>query len=102
MRIEGHTDNLPINTRQYPSNWELSAARSTNVLKELVKGFDILPQRLSATAYGEFRPRAPNTTGDNRELNRRVNIVILRDTYHMTEPESDRITAAENAAAVTE
>lgn len=97
MRIEGHTDNLPINTRQYPSNWELSAARSTHVLKELLNGFNILPQRLSASAYGEFRPRAPNTSDDNRQLNRRVNIVILRNEYYMTEPESDSIAPASRA-----
>ncbi len=95
MRVEGHTDNLPINTRQYPSNWELSAARATHVLKELLNGFNILPQRLSATAYGEFRPRAPNTTDANRQINRRVNIVILRDMYYMTEPESARIVPAD-------
>ncbi|WP_104370851.1 flagellar motor protein MotB [Desulfocucumis palustris] len=95
MRIEGHTDDLPINTRQYPSNWELSAARAINVLRELEKGFDILPQRLSAAAYGEFRPRAPNISSDNRQLNRRVNIVIMRNKFIMTEPESARIVPAE-------
>lgn len=95
MRIEGHTDNLPINTRQYPSNWELSAARAINVLRALENGFNILPQRLSAAAYGEFRPRAPNISSNNRQLNRRVNIVIMRNKFIMTEPESARIVPVE-------
>lgn len=86
IRVEGHTDDLPIHTAHYPSNWELSAARATNVLQELMKSFHIQPQRLSAVAYGEFRPRAPNSSDANRQLNRRVNIVILRNKYILAEP----------------
>jgi len=86
LRVEGHTDNLPINTYQFPSNWELSAARSSNVLQELVKNFDIYPQRLSAVAYGEYRPLVKNDSDAHRQLNRRVNIVILRSKFGLAEP----------------
>ncbi|KJR96204.1 MAG: chemotaxis protein MotB [Peptococcaceae bacterium BRH_c4a] len=88
LRVEGHTDNLPINTHQYPSNWELSSARSNNVLQELVKNFDIYPQRLSAVAYGEYRPLVKNDSDAHRQLNRRVNIVVLRSKFGLAEPGS--------------
>ncbi|MFZ5650988.1 MAG: flagellar motor protein MotB [Bacillota bacterium] len=85
MRIEGHTDNLPINTVQYPSNWELSAARATNVLKEFINNFGIHPQRMSAVAYGEYRPLVKNDSDAHRQMNRRVNIVILRSKFGQAE-----------------
>jgi len=88
LRVEGHTDNLPIRTSQYPSNWELSAARANTVLKELLKNFKIHPQRLSAVAYGEYRPLVKNDSEANRQTNRRVNIVILRSEYGGAEPGS--------------
>ncbi len=77
--IEGHTDNRPIATPQYPSNWELSAARAINVVRFFV-GEHIDPSRLSGVGYGEYHPVAPNDTEAHRQENRRVNIVILRDT----------------------
>lgn len=80
-RVEGHTDDWPINTPRFPSNWELSAARATSVVQELVRGSDFPPHRLSAIAYGEYRPRVPNNTAANRQLNRRVDFVILRSDY---------------------
>lgn len=86
LRVEGHTDNLTIHTVQYPSNWELSAARANTVLKELIRNFKIHPQRLSAVAYGEYRPLVPNDTDAHRQTNRRVNIVILRDKFGGAEP----------------
>ncbi|MFZ5596522.1 MAG: flagellar motor protein MotB [Bacillota bacterium] len=86
LRVEGHTDNLPINTPRYPSNWELSAARANNVLQELIKDFNIHPQRLSAVAYGEYRPVVKNDSDAHRQLNRRVNIVILRSKFSVSEP----------------
>jgi chemotaxis protein MotB len=69
--VEGHTDNVPIFTRQFQSNWELSTARATAVVRYLVsKGID--PRRISAIGYGEYRPVAPNDTPENRQRNRRV------------------------------
>ena len=71
VNIKGHTDNVPISTKQFPSNWELSAIRSTTVLKYLIeKG--IHASRLTATGYGELLPLIPNTSEENRAINRRV------------------------------
>lgn len=77
IRVEGHTDNLPIKTARFPSNWELSVHRATNVVRFLIEeeGFD--PQKLSAAGYSEYRPIHPNDTAENRAMNRRVDIVIL-------------------------
>lgn len=86
LRVEGHTDNLPIHTARFPSNWELSAARATNVLRELSEVYGISPQRLSALAFGEYRPVLPNTSEANRQQNRRVDIVILSSKFSETEP----------------
>ncbi|MFZ5644513.1 MAG: flagellar motor protein MotB [Bacillota bacterium] len=88
LRIEGHTDNLPINTAHFPSNWELSSARANTVLRELLKNFKIHPQRMSAVAYGEYRPLVKNDSNDNRQKNRRVNIVVLRSKFGGAEPGS--------------
>jgi chemotaxis protein MotB len=70
--IEGHTDNLPISSDQYPSNWELSSARAATVLHHLIDQYGIEPTRISAVGYGEFRPRVPNDTPEDRAHNRRV------------------------------
>ncbi|MDI3257875.1 MAG: OmpA family protein [Kyrpidia sp.] len=79
LEIEGHTDNRPIHTAQFPSNWELSTARALTVLEYLQsKGVD--PHRLSATGYGEWRPVASNDDPAGQALNRRVNITIERKT----------------------
>jgi chemotaxis protein MotB len=79
VRIEGHTDNVPIRTTRYVSNWELSTARASAVVAYLVKtGFD--PARLSAAGYGEFHPRVANDTAENRARNRRIDVVILDAT----------------------
>jgi len=86
IRVEGHTDDLPISTVRFPSNWELSIARANSVLKELIWGVKLAPERLSATGYGEYRPRVPNTSSVNRQLNRRVNIVVLNSKYDYSEP----------------
>lgn len=75
INIKGHTDNIPISTAIFPSNWELSAVRATTVLKHLVaKGVD--PQRLTATGYGQVMPLVPNTSEENRAKNRRVEFVL--------------------------
>jgi chemotaxis protein MotB len=78
MRVEGHADNLPINTAQFPSNWELSASRSIAVTRYLIEKHGMDPRRLSSLGYGEYRPLYPNTSEENRSKNRRVDIVILR------------------------
>ncbi len=75
--IEGHTDNIPIKHSGWKSNWELSTARALSVLHYLVEEKDISPERVSAIGYGEFRPVASNDIKDGRQLNRRVEIVIL-------------------------
>ncbi|AQS59854.1 flagellar motor protein MotB [Desulforamulus ferrireducens] len=88
IRVEGHTDNLPIRTSKFPSNWELSLARSATVVHRLIEFSDIPPDRLSATGYGEYRPRVPNDTDANRQQNRRVDIIVLRTKYQEVEPEA--------------
>jgi len=85
IRIEGHTDNDPIKTSIYPSNWELSSSRSTNVLRQLVDNSGIQPTVISSVGYGEYRPRVPNTTEANKALNRRVDIVIIKSIFDASE-----------------
>jgi chemotaxis protein MotB len=76
VRVEGHTDNRPITTKAFPSNWELSAARAASVVHLFTQaGMD--PQRLEIIGLGEFRPIADNATQDGRNTNRRVRIVVL-------------------------
>ena len=77
VRVEGSTDNVPIATAEYPTNWELSAARATGVTRYLVEHDKIAPTRLALAGYGEFRPKFPNDTDAHRQQNRRVDIVIL-------------------------
>ena len=76
VRIEGHTDNLPINTPQFPSNWELSTARALSVLKYFIETGALNPTKLSAAGYAEFRPIVPNDSPRNRAVNRRVEVFI--------------------------
>lgn len=78
VRVEGHTDDLPINNERFPSNWELSTARATTVIKQLVEEYGLDPRQFSAAGYGEYRPLVPNDSMENRALNRRVDIVLLR------------------------
>lgn len=78
IRVEGHTDNAPIATSRFASNWELSAARATEVIRFLIAQGDIPPARLSAAGYAEFRPLVPNDSPDARARNRRVDIFVLR------------------------
>lgn len=76
IRVEGFTDNVPINTLAYPSNWELSAARAASVV-HLFARLGIQPERLAATGYGEFQPVADNNTEEGRNANRRVVVVVF-------------------------
>ena len=79
MRVECHTDNVPIQTRRFPSNWELSVARAVNVVKYFAEVSNIDPYRLSAVGYGESRPVAANDTASNRVKNRRVEILLITE-----------------------
>ena len=77
LRIEGHTDNIPIHTAQFASNWELSTARATNLAKWLIVDHGFAPARLSAAGYAEFHPVASNDAAEGRGQNRRVDIIVL-------------------------
>ena len=77
VAVEGHTDNIPIHTKEFPSNWELSVARAARVVRYFIEVGKISPKRLRAAGYGEYRPLYPNDTPEHRALNRRVEIVIL-------------------------
>ena len=79
INIKGHTDDTPISTAQFASNWELSAIRATTVLKYLIDG-EVNPMRLTATGYGDLLPLVANTTAENRAINRRVEFVLERET----------------------
>ena len=76
IQVEGFTDNNPINTPKFPSNWELSAARAASVV-HLLDRYGLDPSRMSAIGYGEFQPIADNTTEEGRQKNRRVVLVVL-------------------------
>lgn len=76
IAIEGHTDNVPMNTLQFPSNWHLSSGRAISVAKYFIENKGFSDEYLSAVGYGEFRPKASNETGEGRAQNRRVEIVI--------------------------
>ncbi len=86
VKIEGHTDNVPISTREFPSNWELSSKRALNILQYLVDEQGIDPGNISATGYAEFRPVTSNDTPEGRGENRRVDIVILNRQGNIVEP----------------
>ena len=87
IEVEGHTDNLPINTARYPSNWDLSTARASVVLRYLVHQ-GVHQERLRASGYADQRPVTTNATDDGRRQNRRVDIVLLRKFS----PENDATT----------
>lgn len=78
FQVEGHTDNVPIKTAQYPSNWELASARAVTVVKAMVDA-GMAPERLSAASYGEFKPAVENDTKEGKAQNRRIEIVVVPD-----------------------
>jgi chemotaxis protein MotB len=78
LRVEGHTDNVPIHTVQFATNWELSTARATAIARLLLEHGPIDPINLSAAGYAEYHPVASNATEDGRTQNRRVDIILLR------------------------
>ncbi|HUJ80940.1 MAG TPA: flagellar motor protein MotB [Candidatus Acidoferrales bacterium] len=77
LRIEGHTDNVPIHTAQFSSNWELSTARATELIKVFILRYKFSPARLAAAGYAEYHPVDSNDTAEGRAHNRRVDIVVL-------------------------
>lgn len=87
IRIEGHTCDLPIRTPNFPSNWELSTGRACTVLRYFIEETRLAPERFSAMGYGEYRPKVPNIDEPSRSLNRRVDVVILKDKETLVLPE---------------
>jgi len=79
VRVEGHTDDRPIHTAQFASNWELSTARASAIARLLREHSRVQAPNLSASGYAEFHPVTSNATGDGRRRNRRVDIILLRD-----------------------
>jgi chemotaxis protein MotB len=77
IRLEGHTDDTPIHTRRFPSNWHLSSARSIAVLKLLTQDFRLPAERFAVAGYGQYRPLESNRSAEGRHKNRRVDVVIL-------------------------
>jgi chemotaxis protein MotB len=77
VRVEGHTDNIPIHTQQFATNWELSSARASTIARFLLDHGSIKPTELMAAGYAEFHPVADNATEDGRSKNRRVDIILL-------------------------
>ena len=90
IQVEGFTDNVPIETDAFPSNWELSAARAASVV-HLFSRYNIKPKRLSAVGYAEFKPIAKNDSARGRSKNRRVNIVVLSDAIARRTSRSEQL-----------
>jgi chemotaxis protein MotB len=80
IRVEGHTDNIPIHTSVYPSNWELSSARAASVVRLFIDE-GISPEKVVAVGYGEYKPVADNSTAEGRAKNRRIDIIVLSQKY---------------------
>ncbi|NQD66041.1 flagellar motor protein MotB [Bacillus haikouensis] len=81
VKVEGHTDNRPIATYRFPSNWELSSARASSVIRYLTGTENLDPKRFIAVGYGDTRPIAPNDTVENLQKNRRVEIIVSDPAY---------------------
>jgi len=102
IRIEGHTDNVPIHNGRFDSNWELSTARATEITKLFITRYAIAPQRLSASGYGEYYPVASNDTPQGRAANRRVDLVILASHANSSAPTPPSAGVPETPAAGTQ
>ncbi len=86
IRIEGHTDDVPIHNSRFPSNWELSTARATVVVSYLIRNYGFRPDRLSAAGYAEYRPVVSNESEEGKARNRRVDIILLNPVEAAAEP----------------
>jgi len=94
LRIEGHTDNIPIHTAEFDSNWELSSARATRIARLFLDMHALPADRLSAAGYAEFHPVASNNAPEGRAQNRRVDLVVLpRTKINFASSETPRPTA---------
>ena len=82
IRVEGHTDDVPISNSSFPSNWHLSVARAVNVGYYLIERHGLMPSKVSVVGYAEYRPLVPNDTPEHRAQNRRVDIVIVTNANH--------------------
>jgi len=80
LAVAGHTDDIPINTPRYRSNWELSTSRATSVVHELLRSGEIPPERFVLEGYAATQPLLPNDSAENRSRNRRVEIIVLKST----------------------
>lgn len=85
VRVEGHTDDVPIHTTLFASNWELSTTRATNVITFLLEHASLHPEHVSAAGYAEYRPKVANSSAANRTRNRRVDLVILNPATEVAE-----------------
>jgi len=85
IRVEGHTDTVPIGSAAFPSNWELAGGRAASIVRLFISESHIKPEKLMAVGYGEFRPVADNETAEGRGRNRRVDIIILSSYFNVLE-----------------
>jgi chemotaxis protein MotB len=86
IRVEGNTDNVPISSRIFKSNWELSTGRATNIVHYLIENYGFQPEKISAVGYGEYHSIAANNDESGRRKNRRVDIVLLAKDHEGSEP----------------
>ncbi len=96
--VDGHTDNVPMKSAKFPSNWELSSARASRVARFLIEKMRFPANQIVVSGYGEFRPLRPNVDDEARALNRRVELKILKDIKVAKREEAERKAAAEKAA----
>jgi chemotaxis protein MotB len=101
LRVEGHTDNVPIHNLHYSSNWELSTARATEMIRVLMTQFDLPAERLSAAGYAEFHPVASNDTPAGRAQNRRLDVVILAPYQPLSQGDDDSKPEIESMPSLT-
>jgi chemotaxis protein MotB len=102
LRIEGHTDNVPIHNAQFQSNWELSTARATELIKMFITQYHFSPSRLAAAGYAQYHPVDSNRTAEGRAHNRRVDIVVLKPTFPLNSVDRKAPPrSAENPSLVT-
>ncbi|MBL8074968.1 MAG: OmpA family protein, partial [Nitrospira sp.] len=101
-RVEGHTDNVPIRTAQFPSNWELSAARAVMVVRVLSELFAVPSERLSAVGHADTRPVTANLDVEQRAKNRRVEVVILEQAPPALQLDAGNATGSEGQTAEEE
>ncbi len=88
IRIEGHTDDIPISSKIYASNWELSTARASSVVRLLIDKGNVSPERLSAVGYGEYKPVDSNETPEGRAKNRRIDFIVMSQKYNNLEKQN--------------